>query len=108
MLGGVSWGVVCDALFSIDATSAALFFFYIAFTILAVLNIITGVFVDNAVETARTQRDFLVQKEMEIKEKFILDMRVLFREIDVDGSGTVTHDELQEYFTDPRVKSYFQ
>merc|ERR1712050_510454 len=103
MLGGVSWGVVCDALFSIDATSAALFFFYIAFTILAVLNIITGVFVDNAVETARTQRDFLVQKEMELKEKYVEEMRDLFAEMDDDGSGTVTLEEITEYFGDPRV-----
>merc|ERR1712190_23340 len=89
-------------------TAAFLFFFYIAFTILAVLNIITGVFVDNAVETAKTQREFLVQKEMELKERYVSEMRSLFLEIDDDGSGSVTLDEIQEYFEDPRVQSYFQ
>uniref|UniRef100_A0A7S0AXZ7 EF-hand domain-containing protein n=1 Tax=Pyrodinium bahamense TaxID=73915 RepID=A0A7S0AXZ7_9DINO len=107
MLGGISWGVASDALFAIHWTSAVLFFFYIFFTMLAVLNIITGVFVDNAVETAKTQRDFLVQKEMELKERYLAEMKELFIEMDEDGSGTVSLAEVQEYFADPRVQSYF-
>merc|ERR1712087_954081 len=88
MLAGVSWGVCSDALLQVGPFSGALFFFYVAFTILAVMNIITGVFVDNAVETARSQRDFLIQKEMELREKYASEMRVLFAEMDQDGSGT--------------------
>mmetsp|Transcript_108698 Transcript_108698/g.350920 ORF Transcript_108698/g.350920 Transcript_108698/m.350920 type:complete len:641 (-) Transcript_108698:88-2010(-) len=107
MLGGVSWGVCCDALLTIDWFSGALFFFYVAFTILAVMNIITGVFVDNAVETARTQRDFLIQKEMELKEKYAQEMRDLFMEMDKDGSGTIGLEEINEYLEDPRVQGYF-
>lgn len=108
MLGGVSWYEVSDPLLVIHWTQVALFFFYITFTILAVLNIITGVFVDNAVETAGTQREFLVQKEMEIKEKYVKEMHDFFMEMDQDSSGTVTLDEVKEYFEDLRVQSYFQ
>merc|ERR1711972_449140 len=78
MLGGVSWGEVSDPLNHMAWDLAAPFYFYIFFTMLAVLNIITGVFVDNAVETAKTQREFLVQKEMELKDKFMVEMRDLF------------------------------
>ena len=56
MLGGASWGVLSDALLIVNWTAALLFFFYIAFTILVVFNIITGSFVYKAVETAKTQR----------------------------------------------------
>merc|ERR1711920_446496 len=75
---------------------------------LAVMNIITGVFVDNAVETARSQRDFLIQKEMELREKYAAEMRDLFAEMDKDGSGTVGLAEIQAYLEDPRVQGYFQ
>merc|ERR1712048_611886 len=108
MLGGVSWGEVSDPLNHMAWNLSAPFYFYIFFTMLAVLNIITGVFVDNAVETAKTQREFLVQKEMELKEKYVAEMRSLFAEMDDDGSGYVTLEEIQEYFEDPRVQSYFQ
>lgn len=108
MLGGVSWGVCSDALFNVGWPLAGLFFFYVSFTMLAVLNIITGVFVDNAVETAKSQRDVLVQKEFELKERYLNEMRELFKDMDDDGSGTVTLEEIKEYFADPRVMSYFQ
>jgi len=108
MLGGVSWGVVSDVLLTIDLQTTLLFFFYIAFTILAVLNIITGVFVDNAVETAKTQREFLVQKEMELKEKYVGEMRDLFNEMDKDGDGNVNFEKFRTFFEDKRVASYFQ
>merc|ERR1719433_2111114 len=80
MLGGVSWGVCSDALREVGPLTFLLFFFYVTFTMLAVMNIITGVFVDNAVETARTQREFLVQKEIELKEQYAKDMKKMFEE----------------------------
>jgi len=107
MLSGISWGELTNALMLVDVFTPALFFFYVFFTMLAVLNIITGVFVDNAVETARTQRDYLVQKEMELKEKYVKEMQRLFRQMDEDNSGTVSLEEVKEYFEDPNVRSYF-
>jgi len=107
ILGGVSWGVVSDALLAMDWYVAPLFFFYILFCLLAVLNIITGVFVYNAFETARMQREFLVQKETELREKYVGEMRKLFVQMDVDDSGTVTLEEIEQYFQeDPRIYSY--
>jgi Ca2+-binding EF-hand superfamily protein len=107
MLNGISWYTLTDALETVHPTLVVLFLFYIAFSMLAVLNIITGVFVDNAVETARTQREYLVQKEMELKEKWCQEMRKLFNEMDADGSGTLSLSEVKEFFNDDRVRSYF-
>merc|ERR1712217_911174 len=107
MMGGVSWGVCTDALFGMDGLTGWLFLFYVAFTILAVMNIITGVFVDNAVEAARGQRDFLIQKEMELREKCIREMRVLFAEMDQDGRGHICLEDVNAYLQDPRVQGFF-
>lgn len=108
MLNGISWEAVSDPLMHINGFVTALFFFYVAFTMLAVLNIITGVFVDNAVETARTQRDFLVEKEMELRERYIMELHDIFEEMDTDGSGTLSLDEIKAFLNDLRVQSYFQ
>merc|ERR1719195_2325376 len=45
---------------------------------------------------------------MELREKYISEMRELFIEMDRDSSGTVSLDEIQSYLQDPRVQSYFQ
>eukprot|EP00435_Cladocopium_sp_Y103_P018122 s2004_g4.t1 len=42
MLGGINWGILCDMLLKMDTISPMLFIFYILFTMLAVLNIVTG------------------------------------------------------------------
>lgn len=107
MLGGVSWGVCSDSLLHLNIVMCGMFIFYVAFTILAVMNVVTGVFVDNAVETARSTRDFMIAKEMELKEKYASEMRDLFIEMDKDGSGTVGLEEINEYLEDPRVQAFF-
>ncbi|CAK0885387.1 unnamed protein product [Prorocentrum cordatum] len=110
MLNGVSWYRIPSALYTIPGWTGPLlalgFVGYLSFTMLAVMNIITGVFVDNAVETARTQREFLVQKEMEVKEQWLKEMRKIFLEMDADSSGTVSKDEVNEFCNDDRVQYY--
>lgn len=107
MLGGVSWGEVADPLLDIGWMPVLQFFIYILFTMLAVLNIITGVFVDNAVSTARQEREYLIEKERELREKYLVEMREIFDDMDKDKSGTITLEELREYFEDVRVQTYF-
>ncbi|CAK0827250.1 unnamed protein product [Prorocentrum cordatum] len=107
MLNGISWHVLTDALREVHPTLLVLFLFYISFSMMAVLNVITGVFVDSAVDAARTQREYLVQKEIELKEKWCQEMRSLFHEMDADGSGTVCLSEVRFFFNDDRLRSYF-
>eukprot|EP00913_Durusdinium_trenchii_P024378 g22887.t1 len=119
MLGGINWGILCDMLLKMDTISPMLFIFYVLFTMLAVLNIVTGVFVDNAAAAAKTQRDYIIEKEkltylhgqcilmhmMElpntVKETYIRELQNLFWQMDDDESGTLTAAEMQQLVKDP-------
>merc|ERR1719160_1575074 len=90
MLGGKSWGEYARPLHSVGWAASALFYFYVFFTMFAVLNIITGVFVDNALQATKGQREFLVEQQRAEKEKTLKEMRQLFNNMDQDGSGTIT------------------
>jgi hypothetical protein len=107
MLNGISWIELTNAL-TYNESMRALFLFYVAFTLLAVLNIITGVFVDNAVQTAHTQREFLVEKQIEQKQKWLQEMKELFQEMDTQGAGSISLQTIQDFLKDARVESYFQ
>lgn len=107
MLGGINWGILCDMLLKMDTISPMLFIFYILFTMLAVLNIVTGVFVDNAGAAAKTQRDYIIEKEREVKETYIRELQNLFWQMDDDGSGTLTAEEMQQLVKDPSMAAYF-
>ena len=108
VLGGRSWHEVCTPLFKVGWLPVALLFIYISFVILAVLNVVTGVFVDNAFRAAEKQRGLAIQKEMDKKEQFTQEILDSFCAMDQDGSGDVTPEELGEMLDDSALSAYFR
>jgi len=107
MMSGVSWGQLTDSLLSSDGFSVFLIHFYVFFTMLAVLNIITGTFVENALELSRQQHDVKTEREYELKRKYTDGVTQLFHHIDADGSGLININELKDCMEDPRMMAYF-
>mmetsp|Transcript_59987 Transcript_59987/g.140153 ORF Transcript_59987/g.140153 Transcript_59987/m.140153 type:complete len:608 (+) Transcript_59987:61-1884(+) len=107
ILGGVSWHIVCDLLFQIDILSAILLLFYIMFTIFSVLNVITGVFVDSAIQTTNSQRDIQIERELELKDSFLRSLKDFFEALDTDGNGSIHLDEIKIMLQDPTLAAYF-
>lgn len=107
ILGGVSWHLVCDLLLEIDILSAVLLLFYIMFTIFSVLNVITGVFVDSAIQTSNSQRDIQIEREMELKDSFLKSLKGFFEALDTDGSGSIHLEEIKIMLQDPTLAAYF-
>lgn len=71
---------------------------YIAFVTFAMLNVITGVFVESAIQTAN-----------EDKKKVLLDqMRQIFVDADADQSGSITWEEFQDQLENPQLQSFLR
>ncbi|CAE7705313.1 Surf2 [Symbiodinium sp. CCMP2592] len=107
ILGGVSWHIVCDLLFRIDILSACMLLFYIMFTIFSVLNVITGVFVDSAIQTTNSQRDIQIERELELKDSFLKSLKDFFEALDTDGNGAIHLDEIKIMLQDQTLAAYF-
>merc|ERR1712136_623962 len=75
---------------------------------LAALNIIAGIFVNDAIEMAQTDRDIVLQTETEKNRVMVKELSMLFGEFDIDRSGTITLDDLTEAFNDPEVNARFR
>merc|ERR1719272_678192 len=69
------------------------------------LNVVTGIFVDSAVCT-RTD-DEVVQCWEEDHQRISENVKQIFREADVDESGTLSLQELIDKLENPWVKAYF-
>jgi len=108
VLGGVSWGEVTTPLLKVGVLPFVLLLGYISFVVLAVLNVVTGVFVDNAFRSAEKQRELAIQKEIERKEQYVDQIKEFFQALDQDGSGDVTTAELAEMLADPTLSAYFR
>eukprot|EP00450_Noctiluca_scintillans_P005347 CAMPEP_0194490102 /NCGR_PEP_ID=MMETSP0253-20130528/9435_1 /TAXON_ID=2966 /ORGANISM="Noctiluca scintillans" /LENGTH=117 /DNA_ID=CAMNT_0039330687 /DNA_START=35 /DNA_END=384 /DNA_ORIENTATION=+ len=75
---------------------------------LAALNIIAGIFVNDAIEMAQMDRDIVIQAETEKFRALISELHGLFTEFDTDQSGTLTRDELMEAWKRPQVSVRFR
>eukprot|EP00930_Biecheleria_cincta_P023667 TRINITY_DN1705_c0_g1_i6.p1 TRINITY_DN1705_c0_g1~~TRINITY_DN1705_c0_g1_i6.p1 ORF type:complete len:632 (+),score=125.56 TRINITY_DN1705_c0_g1_i6:28-1923(+) len=108
VLGGVSWGEVTDSIMHVDALSTVILLVYIMFIMLAVLNIITGVFVEEAVKTQQTQKDFMVEQEMKARKLYGDQLLQLFETIDADVSGNITFVEICAVMEDEQLAAYLR
>mmetsp|Transcript_88259 Transcript_88259/g.254688 ORF Transcript_88259/g.254688 Transcript_88259/m.254688 type:complete len:598 (+) Transcript_88259:74-1867(+) len=105
--GGVSWHDVVTPLTQGGVVVILLFCSYIAFTQLAVLNVLTGVFCQTAIESAQRDQDIVTAARLADKERYTQQLMDLFGEIDTDCSGTITILELKRHMNSEKVKAYF-
>eukprot|EP00440_Ansanella_granifera_P015946 gb/GFBE01017323.1/.p1 GENE.gb/GFBE01017323.1/~~gb/GFBE01017323.1/.p1 ORF type:complete len:689 (+),score=132.37 gb/GFBE01017323.1/:1-2067(+) len=107
MSGGVDWGELYDALEPLPSYYRALFLLFITFAIFALVNIVTGLFVENAKQSSRQDREDMIQEELIEKAKYLRSMQALFEEMDFDGTGTINLVEFQKTLDDERITAYF-
>ncbi|CAL1137202.1 unnamed protein product [Cladocopium goreaui] len=109
MTGGQNWGVFYEALKTVPGgeVSCILFILYVTFALFAVVNIVTGVFVDTALQSSKDDREVAVQDEVEHKKSYLNHLRELFEAIDVSAEGMISRDTLQHAFKHETIVAYF-
>lgn len=105
---GVSWGLVAEPLVQVSGVFALLFTIYIAFSVFCVLNIVTGVFVENSHKLALQDEDHAIMEELGQRRRFMEEIRNLFEDADEDGDGELDFDEFFDKVTDTRMQTYFR
>jgi len=103
---GISWGILCDTLYDVHFFLGSLFVFFVFFVFFSVLNVVTGVFVDGAIQHGGKEREMLVAAERKSLEEICAKLTELMVDIDIDASGTITIDELVRCAKDPKLSSY--
>ena len=102
--GGVSWWEVIELLLEVETPWFGLLFVaYIAVMFIFVLNIITGVLVNNVVESARHEKE--MQKEQ--RTKFLKEVRELWNLMDLDGAGFLSRPQFREALRQANVQEFF-
>jgi len=103
--GGISWTEVADPLVEISPFMGAAFAVFIAFGLLCVLNIVTGVFVDNTKKMYNSDESAIALDEIDRKNHIRRDLKALFEKTDCDEDGEVTLPEFQKLLSDPEVRA---
>eukprot|EP00929_Paragymnodinium_shiwhaense_P074714 TRINITY_DN38242_c0_g2_i1.p1 TRINITY_DN38242_c0_g2~~TRINITY_DN38242_c0_g2_i1.p1 ORF type:complete len:674 (+),score=102.42 TRINITY_DN38242_c0_g2_i1:97-2118(+) len=105
--GGVSWHVAVRPLSVMHWGWVMVFVLYILFVTFAVLNVITGVFCESAIESARLDSVLVQHQFIENRELFIHKVKELFGCLDKDGSGTISYHEMEDHLTSEQAVQLF-
>jgi len=104
---GVSWEKLLKPLTLISPFWSFLYLFYISFTYFAVLNVLTGVFCQSAIESAQNDHATAVQAMMANKEMHLHKIRTLFSQLG-DETGVITFDQFEAKINSAEVREYFE
>eukprot|EP00928_Gymnodinium_smaydae_P073259 TRINITY_DN56499_c0_g1_i1.p1 TRINITY_DN56499_c0_g1~~TRINITY_DN56499_c0_g1_i1.p1 ORF type:complete len:522 (-),score=30.56 TRINITY_DN56499_c0_g1_i1:12-1577(-) len=106
--GGLEWKELYVALNGVSTFWAIAFLGYLTFCMFAVLNVMTAVFCQAAIQSAERDHDHLVQSVLEDRHLYIDGLQKLFASIDDDGNGCVTIKEFEAHFNDEAVRCVFR
>mmetsp|Transcript_37353 Transcript_37353/g.106699 ORF Transcript_37353/g.106699 Transcript_37353/m.106699 type:complete len:624 (+) Transcript_37353:71-1942(+) len=107
MTGGLDWQEAVDPLSSVSPVWMILFMAFISFTYFAVLNVVTGVFCQTAIESATLDQDMVVQDMLASKKEFTTRFAQIFKHIDTDDTGKITLAQFEDGLKDEQVQAYF-
>lgn len=106
MTGGVSWTEVSGPLINIGWIFGAIVGLFMFFTIYIATNIITGVFVEQAIQSAKNQQEELIQEQLHGLESERQELKEVFEAADTDKSGTLTRKEFEAHVQDEQVRAH--
>lgn len=104
---GVSWHDAVECLGSVSVLWQASFCVYIGFVYFAVLNVVTAIFCNSAIEMAQSDPDIQSVVLREARTKYENQIKGLFQVVDSDGSGFITIQEFEECLEFENVRAYF-
>ncbi|CAJ1426573.1 unnamed protein product [Effrenium voratum] len=103
-LSGFDWNDAADSLLPVGMFWVQVFHVYVAFCGFAVLNVITGVFVNSAIKTREKDHDTLMLHVQKFK---ALATRI-WQQMDSSGLGQITIDEFERMFADADMQAFFE
>lgn len=121
ILGGMDWGDAAGPLMEIHPAPlpqglvGILYCTYIGFASLCVLNIVTGVFVDNANRIIQNDMEHMIMEEMETETKWKADVgNVFLKAAGVQDTGQSTKDvaltlhQFKNFIKDKAIQAYLR
>jgi len=106
--GGIDWGDLYFLMKPLPSIHSLMFLFFISFSSIAMLNVVTGIFVENALLSGTNDREVVITEQIAEKNKNLQNMMNMFMEMDDDQSGSVTIEEFEKHLDDERAIAYFE
>lgn len=109
---GLNWGEIADKLNALSRVWGYLYTIFVAFCLFAVLNVMTGMFCQSAIESAERDQDLHIQNAMNNKQQQVEMFMSIFHMLQEDrgrrASGNITFMEFEQLFDREQIRTFFQ
>jgi voltage-gated sodium channel len=101
--GGEDWGVALDVVTECGFMSSFFYMVFISFSHIALINIITGIFVDNAMQSLSPNREQLATRLEQEEKAYAKELEKLCIDVDADKSGCLTKEQFNDGIKKGRI-----
>mmetsp|Transcript_109916 Transcript_109916/g.262074 ORF Transcript_109916/g.262074 Transcript_109916/m.262074 type:complete len:199 (+) Transcript_109916:2-598(+) len=106
--GGISWEDALRPLQRVSPLAVTLMILYIVTTVLAVLNVVTGVFCNTAIESAHADKEVAAITQIRKQANQVQHLKSIFTEIDTANCNMVSLQDFQEALAQQKMSSFLQ
>jgi hypothetical protein len=107
MAGGQDWGELYRVIQPLGWVYQFAFLVFQVFSFIVLLNVVTAVFVESALQRSKRDHRFMVQTALKDNQDFLSTMKTIFRKMDRNGSGVIELAELKDQLHDKEIGAYF-
>lgn len=108
IIGGVDWEEVLIPLSGVGWVLVCLFLGYISFVSLVVMNVVTGLFLQSAIEQAQSDQEHVIQLRLAEKQLFVSRLHALFHELDTSCDGCISLSEFESHLKNEQMQAMLQ
>mmetsp|Transcript_55028 Transcript_55028/g.128729 ORF Transcript_55028/g.128729 Transcript_55028/m.128729 type:complete len:673 (-) Transcript_55028:72-2090(-) len=105
---GHAWGELMQPLTSVGFFATAFFVLYLTVTLLCLMNVIHGVFVDSALQSTSYYKELRIAEAQQKRKMLMQHLRDVFMEIDTDGSGCISMQEFEACLGSEGGRAFFE
>eukprot|EP00928_Gymnodinium_smaydae_P046035 TRINITY_DN30635_c0_g1_i1.p1 TRINITY_DN30635_c0_g1~~TRINITY_DN30635_c0_g1_i1.p1 ORF type:complete len:461 (+),score=57.18 TRINITY_DN30635_c0_g1_i1:66-1448(+) len=103
--GGIDWKDAAMPLFEVNPLGIVIYLVYTLLMVLCVMNVLTGIFCQAAIETAQLDRDNVIQFQLMEKQRYIETLKSLFYSLDESGDGKCSLEEFQTHLSEVKMEA---
>lgn len=102
--GGIDWRDAAVPLLEIPM-GAMFYIVYIVLMVLCIMNVLTGMFCQAAMESAQRDRDSLIEFQLLDRQRYVQRLSDMFGQFDDSGDGKCTLAEFEKHLADTKMQA---